>query len=487
MGQRFFNSNTITVKYLFIGAGLLTILLQLNCGSIKNTTLVKEKKWNAILIVADDLGRNDLAQFGNAFIETPNLTAMAKEGLQCNNGYAAAPLCSPSRASIITGNNPARINLTEHLHGYAPPGSTQKLITPRIETGLPADLTTIPEALKKNNYVSAHIGKWHLGMGPSSPKAQGYDLVYGGGAEGLPNSFFYPFFNGNPYPNLLSDSKEGDYIDDVLTNRAIRFLANNKDSAFFLSLNFYAPHVPIQGKPDLVKKYAAKRAKGNYNALPNNEYAAMVESIDANVGRIVQKVKDLQLDKNTLIIFTSDNGALSVEEVPAFAKHTPPTVSDPMRDGKGYITQGGIKTPWIMWGSNIKNTGRIENTLVTTDDIFNTVMALTNTNTKSPDGVNLIPLLHNQPLLPRNYYVHFPHYSPQHGKPGALVISGNYKLIEWYESGELELYDLSTDEGEKNNIAAANKALTEQLKTSLDQWRIEMGAKMCTPNPNYQK
>jgi arylsulfatase A len=462
-------------------------LLQLNCANTKQVAYSSstEKKWNVILIVADDLGRNDLAQYGNQFIETPNLTAMAKEGLQCNNGYAAAPLCSPSRASIITGNNPARINLTEHLHGYSPAGPNQKLITPRIESGLPASLTTIAEALAKNNYKTAHIGKWHLGMGASSPKENGYQLVYGGGAEGLPNSFFYPFFNGNPYPNLLKDSKEGDYIDDVLTSRAIRFLENNKDSALFLSLNFYSPHVPIQGKPALVKKYAAKRSSGNYNALPNDEYAAMVESVDANVGRILQTVKNLKLDKNTLIVFTSDNGALSVEEVPAFAKHTPPTTNFPLKDGKGYITQGGIKTPWIIWGNTILNAGRIENSLVTTDDIFNTVMALTKTNAQSPDGVNILPLLSNNNLPDRNYYVHFPHYSPQHGKPGALVISGKYKLIEWYEDGKIELYDLSVDEGEKNNIAPLNELVVKQLKLQLDNWRKSVNAKMPVPNPDY--
>lgn len=465
--------------------GVLLAVMQLTCGSTKNSSVTKKDKWNVILLMADDLGRNDLAQYGNGFIETPNLTAMAKEGLQCNNGYAAAPLCSPSRASIITGNNPARINLTEHLHGYAPAGPNQKLTTPKIETGLPAQLTTIPEALKQNNYISAHIGKWHLGMGPSSPKNQGYDLVYGGGAEGLPNSFFYPFFNGKPYPKLLEDSKEGDYIDDVLTTRAIKFLTNNRDSAFFLSLNFYAPHVPIQGKPALVKKYAAKRAAGSYKALPNDEYAAMVESIDANVGRIIQAVKDLELDKNTLIIFTSDNGGLSVQEVPAFAKHTPPTESTPLKDGKGYITQGGIKTPWIIWGKNIKGAGRIENTLVTTDDIFNTIMALTNTNNTSPDGVNILPLLYNQKIKDRNYYLHFPHYSPQRGRPGAVVISGNYKLIQWYEDGKVELYDLSKDEGETNDIANAHTDIVNRLGQDLYAWRQKIGAKMCTPNPTY--
>jgi arylsulfatase A len=466
------------------------LIVLISCGFACNTSKKvinsqSTSRPNIIILLADDLGRNDIACYGNNFIETPHLTALANEGIKCNNSYAAAPLCSPTRASIITGNNPTRINLTEHLHGYAPAGPKQKLITPKIETGLPGNLITIPEALKSAGYISAHIGKWHLGMGPSSPKAQGFDFVYGGGAEGLPNSFFYPFFNGKPYPNLLEDTKEGDYLDDALTNRAIRFLQNNKDSTFFLELNFYAPHVPIQVKPNLVEKYKNKRSKGNYSNLPNDEYAAMVESIDANVGRLIEQVKALGLDKNTIIIFASDNGGLSVEEVPAFAKHTPPTDNGDLKNGKGYITEGGIKIPWILWMPSVIKNSREENALITTDDIFNTCMQLAGQKTTSPDGVSLVPILQNKAITDRNLYWHFPHYSPQRGLPGAAIRKGNYKLIEWYEDGKLELFDLSKDEGEQNNIAATNTALVNEMKVLLSDWRKKMNAQMPTPNPNY--
>jgi arylsulfatase A len=450
-----------------------------------NSNLQSSNKYNIVLIVADDLGRQDVAPFGNTIIETPQLAKMASEGLTLNNGYAAAPLCSPTRASIITGNNPTRINLTEHLHGYAPAGPNQKLITPKIETGLPPNLITIPEALKAANYKSAHIGKWHLGMGPSSPAQQGFQLVYGGGAEGLPNSFFFPFFNGKPYPSLITDSKEGDFLDDVLTNRAIKFLQNNKDSNFFLELNFYAPHVPIQGKADLVNKYAKKRLLGNYQPLPNNEYAAMVESIDANVGRVIQTIKNLQLDKNTIVIFTSDNGGLSVQEVPAFAKHTPPTVATPFKDGKGYISQGGIKTPWLIWAPSFVKANSISDVMVSTDDIFNTCMEAAGLTNTSPDGSSIMPLLKGAPFNNRDYFLHFPHYSPQHGKPGALVISGNYKLIEWYETGRVELFDLTADPSEQTDISSNNNTITNSLLAKLNAWRKNMDAKMCSPNPNY--
>jgi arylsulfatase A len=446
---------------------------------------VTAKKPNIILILADDLGRNDLACYGNTFIETPNLNSLAATGIKCNNGYAAAPLCSPSRASIITGNNPARINLTEHLHGYSPAGPKQKLTTPKIEPGLPAQLTTIPEVLNTNGYTTAHFGKWHLGGGASSPASQGFQLVYGGGQEGLPKSFFYPFFNGTPYPNLIADTKEGDYIDDALTSRALKFITNNKEAPFFMELNFYAPHVPIEGKPALVEKYKNKRASTQHNLLPEDEYAAMVENIDYNVGRLIQHLKSLHLDNNTIVIFTSDNGCLSVEEVPAFAKHTPPTTAAPLKDGKGYITEGGIKTPWIIWGPSIIITTKEENTLVTTDDVFNTCMALAGVNSKSPDGISLVPMLKNMPIEERPYFLHFPHYSPQHGKPGAVIRRGKYKLIEWYETGVLELYDIVQDVAEANNIAQQNAALVKEMKAALDVWRISVNAKMPTPNPIY--
>ncbi len=441
-------------------------------------------KPNIILIVADDLGVNDLGCYNNKFIETPNIDALAKEGVQFVNAYAAAPLCSPTRASIITGCNPTRINLTEHLHGYAAPSPKQKLITPRIESGLPEQLTTIPEALKTNGYISSHFGKWHLGMGPSSPSSQGFDLVYGGGAEGLPKTFSYPFFNGTPYPGLLADTKEGDYLDDALTNRAIRFLQNNKANSFFMELNFYAPHVPIEGKPSLVEKYKTKRAKNSFKGLPEDEYAAMVDNIDMNIGKLIAHLKASGLDKNTIVIFTSDNGGLDVQEVPAFAKHTPPTTNAPLRGGKGYIYEGGIRNPLIIWNPSTINS-KTENIPATTDDFFNTIMQLTGTKNTSPDGVSLVPLLQNKMIADRNLYWHFPHYSPQHGLPGAAIRKGNYKLIEWYEDGKIELFDLSKDEKEQNNIAATNATIITEMKIALYEWREKMKAKMPTPNPNY--
>jgi arylsulfatase A len=470
-----------TLFYLFL------CCLVLSCGAGKQQSNSNSlKRCNIVLILADDLGRNDIAPYGQRFIETPNLSRMAAEGIRFTNGYAAAPLCSPSRASIITGNNPARINLTEHLHGYSAPGPKQKLVTPRIETGLPPALVTIPEALKPAGYATAHFGKWHLGSGVSSPAAQGFDVVYGGGAEGLPKTFFYPFFNGQPYKDLLADTKQGDYLDDALTTKALAYMQQKKDSSFFVSLNFYAPHVPIEGKPALVRKYAAKRKATGYSGLPEDEYAAMVESLDANVGRVMQFLQESGLDKNTIVIFTSDNGGLHVQEVPAFARHTPPTSNAPLRGGKGYLYEGGIREPWLVWMPLLVKKGRTEETLVTTDDVFNTCMQLAGLKMQSPDGLGLLPLFQGGRLPERNYYLHFPHYSPQHGKPGAVIRRGNYKLIEWYEDGKLELYDVVNDEGETKDLALQKPELVKELKAALYAWRNSIGAKMPAPNPLYK-
>lgn len=475
------------MKFAYCFVWFFLFLISVCCNTPRKTAVQQlQQRYNMVLIVADDLGRNDLACYGNPFIETPHLVQMAKEGIRFTNAYAAAPLCSPTRASIITGNNPARINLTEHLHGYAPAGPKQKLITPKIETGLPPQLTTIPEALNPAGYATAHFGKWHLGSGPSSPAAQGFQFVYGGGQEGLPKTFFYPFFHGKPYPALLADTKEGDYLDDALTTKAIQFIQNKKDSSFFVELNFYAPHVPIEGKPELVKKYELKRKATGHKGLPEDEYAAMVENIDYNVGRVIRYLKQSGLDKNTIVIFTSDNGGLDVEEVPAFVKHTPPTTNLPHRGGKGYLYEGGIREPWIVWMPSVVTKARDENTLVTTDDIFNTCMQLAGVKTKSPDGVSIVPLLFHQSLPARDYFLHFPHYSPQHGKPGAVIRRGNYKLIEWYEDGKLELYDLSKDESEITNLASQFPQLVNEMKAALDTWRKKLGAKMTEPNPIYQ-
>ncbi|MFN4144889.1 MAG: sulfatase [Runella sp.] len=441
---------------------------------------------NIVLIVADDLGRNDLGCYGNRFIETPTLDRLAKEGVQFMNAYAAAPLCSPTRASLVTGNNPARINLTEHLHGYAPPSPKQKLIPPRIVSALPPELVTLPEALKKANYKTGHFGKWHLGGGISSPAGQGFDMVYGGGVEGLPKTFFYPFFHGTPYPDLLADTQAGDYLDDALTHKAVQFIRQHQKERFFVELHFYSPHVPIEGKAELVEKYHQKRQNTKHIGLPNDEYAAMVEGIDQNVAKVLACLHETGLAQNTLLVFVSDNGGLDVQEVPDFAKHTPPTTNAPLRGGKGSVYEGGIRIPCVVYAPHYSKIKGKTNALLSTDDIFNTFMAVAGQAQTAPDGQSILPILLGNKQSPRHYFLHFPHYSPQRGQPAAVIRSGRYKLIEWFEGHTLELYDLQKDESESRNIAAQNPQIANKLLQRLHKWQQSMNAKMPEPNPNYR-
>mgnify|MGYP003670152934 CR=1 FL=1 len=441
---------------------------------------------NIVLIVADDMGWFDLGCYGNAFIETPNLNQLASQGIRFTDGYAAAPLCSPSRASLVTGLHPINVNITEHIHGNRPAGPNQKLQTPPISQQLDLEFTTIPEALKSKGYRSAHIGKWHLGGGKFLPQYQGYDLNIAGAWNGLPQSFFYPFFPMGEKPEIQNDAKEGDYLTDVLTNKAIDFITKQKDSTFFLSLNYYSPHVPIEGKEELVEKYRKKRGNDDESIMPNIHYAAMIESIDQNVGRILKTLKDLGLDENTLVVFTSDNGGLSVEEVPAFAKHTPPTDNGELRDGKGYVYEGGIREPFIVrWPKMIKQ-NQVNLTPVIAQDLFNTFVDITNAGNQTKDGVSLVPIFKGEALQQRGLLWHLPHYSPQHGKPASAYREGDWKILYFYEDERYELYNLKEDLSESQNLATSHPEKFEEMKQKMADALKSMNAKFPEPNPNYK-
>lgn len=440
---------------------------------------------NIVLIVADDMGYNDLASYGNDFIATPNLDRLAQQGIRFTDGYAAAPLCSPSRASLLTGLHPISVNITEHIHGNQPPGPNQKLKTPPVEQQLNLEFQTTAELLKAKNYRTAHIGKWHLGGGQFKPEFQGFDLNIAGAWNGLPNSFFYPFFPLGQKPEIQDDAKEGDYLTDILTNKAMEFIQENKDSTFFLNLNYYSPHVPIEGKEELVEKYRKKRGNDDESILPNIHYAAMIESIDQNVGRIMEQLEALGLAENTLIIFTSDNGGLSVQEVPAFAKHTPPTDNGELREGKGYVYEGGIREPFIVrWPKTIA-AGKTDNTPVIAQDLFNTFAEIVNAEERTNDGTSLLPLFQNKPLKERGLLWHLPHYSPQHGKPATAYRYGDWKLLYFYEDERYELYNLAEDVSESNNMAELRTDVFQDLKAKMDSTLQAMGAKFPEPNPNY--
>lgn len=441
---------------------------------------------NIIMIVADDLGWYDLGCYGNDFIETPNLDKLASEGIRFTDAYAAAPLCSPSRASLITGLHPVTVNITEHIHGNHPPRPSQKLKTPPIAQQLDTTLTTIAEALKAKNYSTAFIGKWHLGGGVFMPENQGFDLNIAGAWNGLPQSFFYPFFSPGEKPEIQNTSKEGDYLTDVLTDKALDYIIKKRDGPFFMSLNYYSPHVPIEAKDSLVEKYRKKRGGADESILPNVHYAAMVESIDINVGRILRKLDELDIDENTIVVFTSDNGGLSVREVPAFAKHTPPTDNGRLREGKGYVYEGGIREPLLVRWPLVINEAKLDSTPVVGQDFFNTLMEVANVEKRTSDGVSIAPLFEGDTLPKRGILWHLPHYSPQGGKPSTAYREGDWKLIHHYEDERYEVFNLKQDISETEDLAEKHPEKREELKKNMQEMLQKLGAKFPEPNPSYK-
>ena len=467
-----------------VAAYTMGLMLLMGCQG-SNSPQQGQKAPNIVMIVTDDLGWHDLSCYGNTFIETPHIDALAKQGTRFTDAYAASALCSPSRASIMTGLHPIRLNITEHIHGNQPAGKHQPLATPPIDQFLNKKHTTLGEALSKQGYATGFIGKWHLGGGQHAPHHRGFGLNVAGAWNGLPKSFFYPFFNEGEKPTLQNAAKPGEYLTDALTGHALRFIAEHQDSAFFLSLNYYAPHVPIEAPEDLVKKYQQKRLLNPEDSLPNIHYAAMIARIDANVGRVMRCLDSLGLADNTLVLFTSDNGGLSVKEVPAFAKHTPPTDNGPLRAGKGYLYEGGIREPLIArWPKAIKP-GQTNHTPVIGQDFFNTLMEVAGSTERSQDGLSLYPLFAGNSIEQRGLLWHLPHYSPQHGKPVSAYRKGDWKLIYFYEDERYELYNLKEDISESRDLSAKHQVQLEALKENMQQQLNSLAAKYPSPNPKY--
>lgn len=435
-----------------------------------------EKRPNILLLVADDLGWADLNCYGNPLIETPNLDALARRGVQFLEGYAAAPVCSPSRASIQTGLHPARLGLTEHIHGFED-NPEWPLRPPRIPQGLDLNYETIGELAQRADYFTAHVGKWHLGNDAFHPSKQGYDRTFASGVQGMPRSFFYPFFDGQAFPELLATTKEGDYLTDALTDHTLGLMKEWEGANWLISLNFYAPHVPIEGRKDWVAHYQQVINDTHYRQFPSLEYAAMVSVIDENVGRLVQALEESgQLD-NTLIIFLSDNGGLHVRESSGLDQHTPPTDNGILRTGKGYLYEGGIRVPFIVHYPAIATTERALMEPVVTTDIFATVCEILGRNdySPSPDGRSLLPLLRGEVPSERTLYWHFPHYSPQGGKPAAAARRGDHKLYLDYETDSLTYYNVRALPNESRGLPMAPQE-APALWEDLQAWKREVKA-----------
>lgn len=479
-------------------------------SSIGQTT--QNKRPNIVVILADDLGWTDLTCYGSTFYETPNLDKLAKQGIRFTNSYAACPVCSPTRASLMTGKNPIKTDITDWIKGRQADGKArpyEKLIAQPFQYFLPLEEETIAEIALKNQYKTFFAGKWHLGDAEEYfPENQGFQTNLGGIGAGSPKGYKNDTIGGffTPYNNQrLKDGIAGEYITDRLATECLDFLEKNQKTPFFLMYSLYAVHNPLQAPTALVRKYQAKqKALGLTDStrfrrdeawmLPqkdwkqrtvqdNPRYAAMIENMDTNIGRILQKLSDLGLDENTIIIFTSDNGGLSTAE-------GSPTLNINLRAGKGWLYEGGIRVPTIIKWTNQIKAGQISEIPVSTVDFFPTLAKAMNNaavDAQNIDGSNILDLLADtQKAKQRSLFWHYPHYSNQGGKPSAAMIKGDYKLILNYEDNSLELYNLKNDIGEKNNLANTQKNITKRYKKALDKWLKTSNAKFPTSNPNYK-
>lgn len=469
----------------FVAAFGLTVALGLPalvaCADGAEPNAAPKRPPSLVFILVDDLGWADIGCNGSSFYETPHVDALAAAGMRLTNAYAACPVCSPTRASILTGKYPARLKLTNFLVGLREkPGSP--VLTAPYKHHLDLEEVTLAEALRSAGYTSAHVGKWHLGPKPYYPEKQGFAVNVAGTEAGMPRSYYFPAWQAN----VPLDGTKKDYLTDRLTDEALTFIEDNRARPFFLYLAFYAVHIPIQPRADLLAKYERKQPPGPQK---NPHYAAMVDAVDQNVGHVLHKLGELGLEKDTVVFFFSDNGGLATPEGP----HTPATTNAPLRAGKGYVYEGGIREPLVVrWPGSIPP-GTVSDTPVTSVDFYPTILHMAGVDPARDqvlDGVDLVPLLTGTPgaadaLASRPLFWHYPHFSNQGGAPGGAVREGRYKLIEHYEDGRLELFDLVDDVGESRNLAQEKPELTQRLHEKLVAWRASVDATMPLPNPKY--
>jgi arylsulfatase A len=437
-------------------------------------------KPNVILILADDLGAADLGCYGSKFHKTPHLDAFAKQGVQFTEAYASCPVCSPTRVALLTGKFPARLGITDWLPGR-PDRPDQMLKRPPLVNQLPLEEITIAERMKAAGYATALIGKWHLGGAGFGPKEQGFDVNIGGADIGTTLSYFAPFSRKlqatERFMPGLENAPVGEYLTDRVTVEAEKFILANKDKPFFLYMPHYAPHTPLKAKPEIQRKYEDKPTHGKQS---NAAYAAMLESLDESVGRILKLLDEQKLAENTIVIFTSDNGGLATLEGLNYA----PTINGPHREGKGYLYEGGIRIPLLVRGPGVKGS-RTEASPTSSYDWVPTLCEMCGLAiSEKLDGESIAKVLDGTATpKERTLYWHYPHYANQGSKPGGAIREGNLKLIEFYENGRRELYEVKSGEGK--NFAEDRPEVTKRLAEKLDAWRKEVGAKMMTPNPDY--
>ncbi len=453
---------------------------------------------NVVFFLVDDLGWRDIGAFGSTFYETLHVDRLAQEGMRFTEAYAACPVCSPTRASIMSGKYPARLNTTDFFGGPQPERvlSNKKWKRPLVPAAyvphLPLEEVSLAEAFKQQGYATFFAGKWHLGGPGYFPEDQGFDVNRGGLQRGGPyggDRYFSPYGNAN-----LSDGPKGEHLPDRLATETCKFIEANQKKPFFAYLSFYSVHTPLMAREDLKAKYRAKAEAlehpgptwGQESARKvrlvqdHAVYGGMVEAMDQAVGKVLDKVTALGLERNTVVIFMSDNGGLSTSE-----GH--PTSNLPLRAGKGWLYEGGIREPMIIKWPGVTPPGSVCEETVTSTDFYPTLLGMTGLPAmpdQHVDGVSLVPLLKGATTLDRPaVYWHYPHYGNQGGSPGAAVRAGDYKLIEFFEDGHFELYNLRQDIGEKDDLAARMPGKVKALSQVLHQWLEDVEARMPTPYP----
>ena len=445
-----------------------------------------DERPNVVLILVDDMGWMDLSCQGSAYYETPHIDRLAKQGMRFTSAYAACAVCSPTRAAVMTGRYPARVGVTDWIRakfqrgGLGTPEANpteyvrrgnQTLWCPPNPFWMEHSEVTLAEMLKPEGYQSCHIGKWHLGDEAWFPTAQGFDENHGGCDYGQPPSYFDPYQNKNLKQGIpfLKPRKVGEYLSDREAHEAVTFIEKNRDNPFFLYMAHYAVHTPIQAKADVTAKYQAKAKTNQTNA----KYAAMVESVDDSVGRIMATLDKHGLTEKTLVIFTSDNGGLD--------QRNNPTDNAPLRSGKGYPYEGGIRVPLIVQWSGIVPAGTLSDEPVTSVDYVPTILQATQapTQTQAIDGISLLEHLRSGGTYSLNrdaIYWHFPHYRHAPG-PYSIIRSGDWKLIRYYD-GQDELYNLKDDLSETQNLAASLPNRVKTLDAKLTRHLKAVGAKL---------
>ena len=425
------------------------------------------EKPNIVFLLVDDLGWTDFGCFGSDLYETPNIDRLCNDGMKFTNGYAACTVCSPTRAAVMTGKYPVRTGITNWISGP----------TMRLHH----EETTLAEALRDGGYQTWHVGKWHLAPRGADevedyyPEHQGFDVNIGGNHWGAPGTYFHPYHSKRKTMGKLPPGgKEGDYLTDRLTDEALKLIDNRNDKPFFLSFWYYNVHTPIQGRPDLVKKYQGILADGKKRRHRNATYAAMIESVDESVGRISAKLKELGLADNTIIILTGDNGGLD--------RNGNPTENIPLRAGKGSAYEGGTRVPTIIKWPGVTKPGSVSDEPVISIDYYPTLLEITgikgvSAHNANVDGISLTPVLRNAKasLNRESLFWHYPHNHGGGSRKYGSIRKGNLILVEHYTSGVLELYDLNKDLSQQKDLSTELPEKTQELHKEFRAWLKSVG------------